>query len=241
MLIGMMCRRVRLRQRRSSCATQPAVGSEAKNAPLIAPAEAPTMKSGRTPCSASACSMPTSTAPRLPPPASTNAVLPAGPRSIIGLPALHADAWYRRTNSRRWQRCAWRSAQFGPCCASMRAARIGAARALVANRVRTLRPNRCNQSRGTPVTRRELTQLPEPHAAMKGQRVRVRRHDIHLAAQDPCPVVAATRCEFLVEPASRAGTPKPTLDSHLIDVDKRLPDRRAKGQELLAVVGIVAE
>src|SRR5688572_2497729 len=43
----------------------------------MAPTEEPTTRSGITPCSTSARSMPTCTAPKLPPPASTNAVLVA--------------------------------------------------------------------------------------------------------------------------------------------------------------------
>jgi hypothetical protein len=74
---GITSRRVMPRQTCSSLATPAGDGSAAKCAPLIAPADAPTMKSGRRPTAASARSMPTSTAPRLPPPASTKAVFDA--------------------------------------------------------------------------------------------------------------------------------------------------------------------
>ncbi len=50
-------------------------GSAATNAPLSAPMEVPTTRSGRMPASASARSMPTSWAPSRPPPPSTNAVV----------------------------------------------------------------------------------------------------------------------------------------------------------------------
>ncbi len=53
-------------------------GSAATNAPLIAPIEVPTTRSGLIPASASARSMPTSLAPSKPPPPSTNAVVIAG-------------------------------------------------------------------------------------------------------------------------------------------------------------------
>src|SRR5580704_5826192 len=46
----------------------------ARKAPLMAPADTPTMKSGCSPASRISASMPTCNAPRLPPPASTNAV-----------------------------------------------------------------------------------------------------------------------------------------------------------------------
>jgi hypothetical protein len=66
-------------------ASRPAApaGSAATNAPLIAPIEVPTTRSGRTPASESARSMPTSCAPSSPPPPSTKAVVirpPAQPR-----------------------------------------------------------------------------------------------------------------------------------------------------------------
>jgi len=50
-------------------------GSAAMKAPLIAPTEVPTTRSGRMPASDSARSMPTSCAPSRPPPPSTNAVV----------------------------------------------------------------------------------------------------------------------------------------------------------------------
>ena len=52
----------------------PASESAATNAPLMAPTDVPTIRSGLTPASDSARSMPTSCAPRMPPPPSTNAV-----------------------------------------------------------------------------------------------------------------------------------------------------------------------
>ena len=51
-------------------------GASAKWAALSAPTEDPTTRSGCRPASTSAISIPTCTAPRLPPPASTNAVPP---------------------------------------------------------------------------------------------------------------------------------------------------------------------
>jgi hypothetical protein len=50
-------------------------GSAAMNAPLMAPTEVPTTRSGWMPASESALSMPTSCAPSSPPPPSTNAVV----------------------------------------------------------------------------------------------------------------------------------------------------------------------
>jgi len=50
-------------------------GSAAMNAPLMAPTEVPTTRSGWMPASVSALSMPTSCAPSNPPPPSTNAVV----------------------------------------------------------------------------------------------------------------------------------------------------------------------
>src|SRR3954468_1478998 len=55
-------------------------GSRATIAPLSAPTEVPSTRSGTTPRSKSACSMPTSAAPRTPPPPSTKAVV-TGARS----------------------------------------------------------------------------------------------------------------------------------------------------------------
>ena len=68
--------------RSASRAAAPA-GSAATSAPLIAPTEVPTTRSGRMPASDKARSMPTSCAPRIPPPPSTNAVCtrPASPSS----------------------------------------------------------------------------------------------------------------------------------------------------------------
>ena len=53
----------------------PGSGCPAYDAPLIAPTEAPKTRSARMPRRISSSSMPTCTAPRLPPPASTKAVL----------------------------------------------------------------------------------------------------------------------------------------------------------------------
>ena len=61
-----------------SRSTPASVGSAAKNAPLIAPTEVPRMTSGWTPLSARARSMPTSWAPRTPPPPRTNATSQTG-------------------------------------------------------------------------------------------------------------------------------------------------------------------
>lgn len=54
----------------------PPAGSEAKNAPLRAPTDVPTIRSGVTPYSDSACNMPTWAAPRLAPPPMTKAIGP---------------------------------------------------------------------------------------------------------------------------------------------------------------------
>src|SRR5690348_2449705 len=70
-----MSLRWRLRQSFASRSTPDGVGSQAKKAPFNAPTEAPITTSGEKPARLSACSMPTWTAPRLPPPLSTNAVL----------------------------------------------------------------------------------------------------------------------------------------------------------------------
>src|SRR5690348_489200 len=70
-----MSLRRRLRQRFASRSTPDGVGSQAKKAPFNAPTEAPITTSGEKSARLSACSMPTWTAPRLPPPLSTNAVL----------------------------------------------------------------------------------------------------------------------------------------------------------------------
>ena len=63
-----------------------AFGVPAKQAALIAPTDEPTSRSGTRPASTSERSMPTCTAPKLPPPASTNAVgwfvLPLMTRSV---------------------------------------------------------------------------------------------------------------------------------------------------------------
>ena len=50
-------------------------GSAANAAPLSAPTDVPTTRSGRTPCSRRARSIPTSAAPMCPPPPSTNAII----------------------------------------------------------------------------------------------------------------------------------------------------------------------
>jgi hypothetical protein len=76
------------------------------------------------------------------------------------------------------------------------------------------------QSHGAPVHRRELTNLAEAHVAVEGHRVGVPGNGIYLTAKDLCSPIAGTQGEFLVEPASGATTPKPTIDSHLIDVHK---------------------
>ena len=59
----------------SSFSTDATDGLRATAAPCKAPTEVPTMRSGRTPCFMSACSIPTSAAPRCPPPPRTNAML----------------------------------------------------------------------------------------------------------------------------------------------------------------------
>jgi hypothetical protein len=65
-------------------------GRLAKNAPLMAPTEVPTIMPGRSPLSTRAYSIPTWSAPRLPPPLSTNAGDPApswgDPRSSTAIP-----------------------------------------------------------------------------------------------------------------------------------------------------------
>ena len=63
-------------QVRSSCVTPSELGAAAKYAALMAPTDAPMTRSGTMLFRVSAFSMPTCTAPRLPPPASTNAVVP---------------------------------------------------------------------------------------------------------------------------------------------------------------------
>ena len=50
-------------------------GSRATSAPLRAPTDVPSTRSGSMPRSNSACSIPTSAAPSTPPPPSTNAVV----------------------------------------------------------------------------------------------------------------------------------------------------------------------
>jgi hypothetical protein len=61
-------------QTSASRAAPATVGSAATNAPLTAPMLVPRTRSGRTPCSASACTIPTWVAPSTPPPPSTKAV-----------------------------------------------------------------------------------------------------------------------------------------------------------------------
>ena len=75
-------------QRPASRAAAPS-GSAATSAPLIAPTDVPTTRSGRMPASDKARSMPTSWAPRMPPPPSTNAVCtrPASPSSATANPS----------------------------------------------------------------------------------------------------------------------------------------------------------
>src|ERR1700730_7479625 len=75
-------RRLSPRQMLSSRATPSAVGSPAKYAPLRAPTDEPTTKSGLTPWATNSRSIPTWIAPKLPPPASTNAVVPEVPFDI---------------------------------------------------------------------------------------------------------------------------------------------------------------
>src|SRR3954464_9197079 len=59
-------------------------------APLIAPIEVPTTRSGRTPDSSSARAIPASHAPSRPPPPSTNAVVIAGVLPLLApLQPLH--------------------------------------------------------------------------------------------------------------------------------------------------------
>src|SRR6185437_8396742 len=70
-----MSLRRRLRHRSASRSTPDGVGSQAKKAPFSAPTEAPITTSGMKSARLRACSMPTWTAPRLPPPLSTSAVL----------------------------------------------------------------------------------------------------------------------------------------------------------------------
>src|SRR6185312_10464209 len=70
------------RHRASRRSTPAASGAPAKYAPLIAPAEEPTTKSGRTPWATRPRSIPAWTAPKLPPPAKTNAV--AIEASLVG-------------------------------------------------------------------------------------------------------------------------------------------------------------
>jgi hypothetical protein len=60
---------------RSSAPAPSRLETQAKYAALIAPTEAPTTKSGRTPQDSRTRNMPTCIAPRLPPPAKTNAVV----------------------------------------------------------------------------------------------------------------------------------------------------------------------
>src|SRR6185369_9182948 len=81
---GNTSRRLSLRQMVSSFATPAAVGSPAKYAPLSAPTDEPTTKSGWIPWATNARNMPTWMAPKLPPPASTNAVFPVVSLMIRG-------------------------------------------------------------------------------------------------------------------------------------------------------------
>src|SRR5882757_5702221 len=73
------------------------VGSYARNAPFNAPADTPTIRSGRKPLAMSSASMPTCTAPRLPPPARTNACREGRKGcgtvgAVIALPGLRGSA-----------------------------------------------------------------------------------------------------------------------------------------------------
>ena len=68
-----MLRRRPLRTSASATAVSMVGGRDAMNAPLIAPTEVPTIRSGSMSRSNSACSMPTWIAPRLDPPDRTNA------------------------------------------------------------------------------------------------------------------------------------------------------------------------
>src|SRR5262249_43826134 len=72
---GKTSRRLMPSHSASSRNTPSRVGLPAKYAPLIAPTDEPMTMSGRMPAATIARSMPTCTAPRLPPPANTKAVL----------------------------------------------------------------------------------------------------------------------------------------------------------------------
>src|SRR5688572_9410991 len=70
-------------------------GSRATIAPLSAPTDVPSTRSGVMPLSNRACSIPTSAAPRTPPPPSTNAVVTAsgpGQLGVLGAHPLHHPA-----------------------------------------------------------------------------------------------------------------------------------------------------
>src|SRR5574341_1167959 len=82
----------------SSRSTPSTVGSHAWYTALIAPTDEPTTKSAFTPAAASARSMPTSTAPRLPPAANTNAV-PSG--ETCGLSFIQRYQALSRANGSR--------------------------------------------------------------------------------------------------------------------------------------------
>ncbi len=68
-----------------------AAGSAATKTPLNAPTEVPRTRSAWIPASASACSMPTSCAPRTPPPPSTNATPCRRPGSSTPSPSVSRD------------------------------------------------------------------------------------------------------------------------------------------------------
>src|SRR3954452_4165856 len=67
---------------RRNRATALGVGSAATSAPLMAPTDVPTIRSGLIPLSKSARSIPTSAAPSTPPPPRTKAVPPVG--AVVG-------------------------------------------------------------------------------------------------------------------------------------------------------------
>ena len=73
-VMGKTSRRLSPRQIASRRAMPSALGAPAKYAPLMAPADDPTTMSGTTPNATNSWSIPTCTAPKLPPPARTNAV-----------------------------------------------------------------------------------------------------------------------------------------------------------------------
>jgi hypothetical protein len=71
-----MCREANSSHTARNWSTALGAGSAATSAPLIAPTDVPTIRSGRTWSSNKACSIPTSAAPSTPPPPRTNAAPP---------------------------------------------------------------------------------------------------------------------------------------------------------------------